>query len=81
MDEVALVDLIQRRHLAGAGIDTFEQEPPSPDNPLLALDAVLVSPHAAHYSIQSYAEVRNKVFADSASVLRGGKPLYPVDRI
>ncbi|RUV62994.1 hypothetical protein EOA85_04475 [Mesorhizobium sp. M5C.F.Ca.IN.020.29.1.1] len=29
--------------------------------------AVLVSPHAAHYSTQSYAEVRNKVFADVAS--------------
>lgn len=43
--------------------------------------AVLVSPHAAHYSTQSYAEVRNKVFADVASVLRGGKPLYPVNRI
>lgn len=43
--------------------------------------AVLVSPHAAHYSTQSYAEDRNKVFADVASVLRGGKPLYPVNRI
>jgi phosphoglycerate dehydrogenase-like enzyme len=72
VDEAALADLIRLGHLAGAGIDTFEQEPPSPDNPLLALDAVLVSPHAAHYSTQSYAEVRNKVFADVASVLRGG---------
>ncbi|MES0029089.1 C-terminal binding protein [Mesorhizobium sp. M0040] len=81
VDEVALADAIRRGHLAGAGIDTFEREPPSPDNPLLALDTVLVSPHAAHYSTQSYAEVRNKVFADVASVLRGGKPVYPVNRI
>lgn len=79
VDETALAEAIQSGHIAGAGIDTFEKEPPAPDNPLLALDQVIVSPHAAHYSTQSYAEVRSKVFADVAAVLRGEKPRYPVN--
>jgi Phosphoglycerate dehydrogenase and related dehydrogenases len=79
VDEAALAEAIRSGHIAGAGIDTFEKEPPSPDNPLLALDQVIVSPHAAHYSTQSYAEVRSKVFADVAAVLRGEKPKYPVN--
>ncbi|WP_117194749.1 C-terminal binding protein [Rhizobium terrae] len=79
VDETALAEAITSGRIAGAGIDTFEKEPPSPDNPLLALDQVIVSPHAAHYSTQSYAEVRSKVFADVAAVLKGGKPKYPVN--
>ncbi|MCC2612560.1 C-terminal binding protein [Neorhizobium sp. Rsf11] len=79
VDEAALAEAIQSGHIAGAGIDTFEKEPPAPDNPLLALDQVIVSPHAAHYSTQSYTEVRSKVFADVAAVLRGEKPRYPVN--
>ncbi|MGK6313450.1 C-terminal binding protein [Neorhizobium sp. DT-125] len=79
VDEGALAEAITSGHIAGAGIDTFEKEPPSPDNPLLALEQVIVSPHAAHYSTQSYAEVRSKVFADVAAVLRGEKPKYPVN--
>ncbi|MBP1846560.1 D-3-phosphoglycerate dehydrogenase [Rhizobium petrolearium] len=79
VDETALAEAIQSGHIAGAGIDTFEKEPPAPDNPLLTLDQVIVSPHAAHYSTQSYAEVRSKVFADVAAVLKGEKPRYPVN--
>lgn len=79
VDEAALAEVLTSGHLAGAGIDTFAQEPPAPDNPLLKVDNLLVSPHAAHYSTQSYAEVRNKVFADVAAVLKGEKPKYPVN--
>jgi D-3-phosphoglycerate dehydrogenase / 2-oxoglutarate reductase len=79
IDEAALADAIKSGHIAGAGIDTFAQEPPSPDNPLLALEKVIISPHAAHYSAQSYEEVRSKVFADVAAVLKGEKPRYPVN--
>jgi len=40
-------------HLRGAGLDVFEQEPPNPDNPLLTLDSVVVSPHKAGTDEQS----------------------------
>ena len=79
IDEDALAEALTSGHIAAAGLDTLAQEPPSPDNPLLKLDNVLLSPHAAHYSTQSYAEVRSKVFADVAAVLKGEKPRYPVN--
>ncbi len=45
-DEAALIAALRNGTIAGAGIDVFEQEPVAPDNPLLAMDNVLVTPHA-----------------------------------
>ena len=47
VDESALAKALSTHKIAGAGLDVFEQEPVSPDNPLLSLDNVLVSPHSA----------------------------------
>jgi len=56
--EAGLVDALRSGHLAGAGLDVLIDEPPPPDNPLLALDTVLVSPHVAandHQAIEDMA--------------------------
>lgn len=79
IDEDALAEALKSGKVQAAGLDTLANEPPAPDNPLLGVDNLLLSPHAAHYSTQSYAEVRNKVFADVAAVLKGKKPVYPVN--
>ena len=47
VDEPALVRALQSGRLGAAGLDTFEQEPTPPDNPLLRLDSVVVMPHLA----------------------------------
>jgi D-3-phosphoglycerate dehydrogenase len=47
VDEAALIASLREGRLAAAGIDVFEDEPPSPDNPLLAMDQVVLSPHIA----------------------------------
>jgi D-3-phosphoglycerate dehydrogenase len=45
-DEAALIAALREGTIGGAGIDVFEQEPVAPDNPLLGMDNVLVTPHA-----------------------------------
>jgi D-3-phosphoglycerate dehydrogenase len=46
VDETALIEALRAGTIAGAGLDVFEQEPISPDNPLLSMPNVVCSPHA-----------------------------------
>ena len=47
VDEAALIEALQNGVIAGAGLDVFEQEPVDPDNPLLRMNNVVVTPHMA----------------------------------
>jgi|EP01043_Picozoa_sp_COSAG02_P071359 D-3-phosphoglycerate dehydrogenase len=44
-DEAELLAALTQGEIAGAGLDVLEEEPPSPDNPLLNMDNVVVTPH------------------------------------
>lgn len=45
VDEAALADAVNDGILTGAAVDVFESEPISPDNPLLEVDDIVVTPH------------------------------------
>lgn len=47
IDEVALLSALESGHIAGAGLDTFEQEPPLDVNALAASERVILTPHIA----------------------------------
>jgi len=79
VDEAALAGALKAGRIAGAAIDVFEEEPVTPDNPLLTLDNVLLSPHNAGHSIEA-ARNMSMVAADVIRVLNGEAPEYPVNR-
>ncbi|MDF2677063.1 MAG: 3-phosphoglycerate dehydrogenase [Bacillota bacterium] len=45
INENDLYEALKNNWILGAGLDTLEQEPPSPDNPLLTLDNIVITPH------------------------------------
>jgi D-3-phosphoglycerate dehydrogenase len=47
IDQSALYRALQDKKIAGAGLDVFEEEPVSEDNPLLDLDNIIMTPHSA----------------------------------
>ncbi|GGF93069.1 C-terminal binding protein [Paenibacillus abyssi] len=76
IDEKALIHALQTSQIAGAALDVLEQEPIAGDNPLLGMEQVILSPHAAWYSEESEQELKRKVAQNIVDVLSGRYPAY-----
>ncbi|MBA1333734.1 MAG: D-3-phosphoglycerate dehydrogenase [Firmicutes bacterium] len=74
IDELALIEALENKKIAGAGLDVLVDEPPHRDNPLLKLDNVLITPHSAWYSDEAIAELQLKAAKTVAAVLSGDIP-------
>lgn len=74
IDEAALYGALKAGTIAGAAVDVFEQEPPSPNNPLLKLDNFIVTPHCSFYSEQSNNLLQLETTRAVVAVLNGGTP-------
>ncbi|MBB3962482.1 hydroxyacid dehydrogenase [Rhizobium metallidurans] len=74
VDEGALIRALEEGHLAGAGLDSFEQEPPGADNPLFQLPNTLVSPHVAGVTLDAKRAVSVMAARNVLDAL-DGKPL------
>ena len=75
IDETALYEALRDGKIAGAGLDVFEKEPPSPDHPLLKLNNVILTPHIAAGTKDALIAKMRAVFANMVRVTRGEKPI------
>jgi phosphoglycerate dehydrogenase-like enzyme len=74
VNELELQAALEDEEIWGAGLDVFEQEPVDPDNPLLKLENVVVAPHIAGKSYESYPRRVRFAFENMVKVWQGGKP-------
>ncbi len=74
VDEPALIRTLQDNRIAGAGIDVFEKDPIDPDNPLLKMDHVIVTPHTASYCDAAFKRLRISVGQEAVRVAQGKWP-------
>ena len=74
VDEPALIKALQEKWIAGAGLDVFEKEPVDPDNPLLKMDNVVVTPHDGSYSDEAWSLPQKLVLEEAIRVLSGRWP-------
>ena len=78
VDEAALIKALETKIVAGAGLDVFEQEPVKPDNPLLKMDNVVLTPHVSAGTVDALRQKMRSVFANLQRFAEG-KPIQ--DRV
>ena len=80
VDQAALTVALQEGRLAGAGLDVFEREPIDPADPLLALENVIVSPHALCWTDEWAVRTGRDACAGILAVAAGRAPDHVVNR-
>ena len=79
VDEAALIKALKEGWIAGAGLDVLAVEPPSPDNPLLKMDNVILTAHVASASARFDPARKRRVGQEIANVLQGYWPRAAVN--
>ena len=80
IDEAAMIRALQSGEIAGAGLDVFEQEPPEADNPLFAMEQVVLSPHNAALSDGALRAMAMDSAQGVMEYLTGQPVTYPVNK-
>ncbi len=71
VDEAALLETLQARKIAGAGLDTYSHEPLPIDHPLRKLDNVVLTPHLGYVTAENYRRYYSEMVDDIAAWLDG----------
>jgi len=71
VDEAALIEVLEERRIAGAGLDVFDAEPLPLDHPLRRLPNTVLTPHIGYVSRESYAVVYPQLLEDVEAWLDG----------
>jgi phosphoglycerate dehydrogenase-like enzyme len=81
VDEGALLAALNEGHLLGAALDTLTQEPPPADHPLLRHPNVIVTPHVAGPTWDSWPRRFANAYANVARVAQGERPLWIIPEL
>ena len=73
LDTTALVEALDSGHLAGAGLDVFDQEPLPPGHPILSCRQVVLTPHITDQTRESI-EMLNEGAVNNVLAFLEGKP-------
>jgi len=79
VDEVALIEALEAGQLAGAAMDVFDPEPPSPDNPLFRLPNVVATPHISSFTDLGRQAMSLGAVEQVLQALRGERPPFLVN--
>ncbi len=71
VDTPALIDALHSEHLAGAGLDVFDQEPLPPDHPILACEQVVLTPHLADQTPEGIELLNEGAVSNTIAFLEG----------
>lgn len=77
VDEAALIEALRERKIRGAGLDTFDPEPPSPDNPIFKLDNVVLTCHGGG-AVRENIVPRIRHIYDCIVKFEAGEPIDPI---
>ncbi len=80
VDQAALYQALVAGTIRGAALDVLEQEPPSPDDPILKLDNVIFTPHAASWTTEAGVQLRRDTAGNVVTFLQGKLPRAIVNR-
>jgi glyoxylate reductase/D-3-phosphoglycerate dehydrogenase len=81
VDEAALGVALREGRILGAGLDVLSEEPPPADHPLMQLSNVVLTPHTAGPTWESYPRRFANCFANIERVQRGEPPLWVVEEL
>jgi glyoxylate reductase/D-3-phosphoglycerate dehydrogenase len=81
IDEAALAEALARGTIAGAGLDVFSQEPPPADHPLFKLKNVLLTPHMAGPTWESWPRRFKNCFENIERVAAGQDPQWVIPEL
>ncbi len=79
VDEQALLDALNNGHIAGAGLDVFDPEPPASDNPLFQHPHTVCTPHIASFTTAGVLRMQVMACEQVALALSGEKPTHLVN--
>lgn len=71
VDQAALIEALQQRTIAGAGLDVFDVEPLPADNVFRRLDNVLATPHLGYVSESNYGRYFSEAVEDIHAFIAG----------